>query len=125
MLTEQAAENISASFAGPAAELVQRCVDKSLGGCIATYPCELKAFALTLQFYSGRAYDYVREKFHNCLPHQKTLSAWYSCINGKSGFQDETFAALAEKKTKNADSRLMCTMMVDEMAIRKHWILIG
>ena len=38
MLTEQAAENISASFAGPAAELVQRCVEKSLGGCIATYP---------------------------------------------------------------------------------------
>jgi len=42
MLTEQAAENTSASFAGPAAELVQRCVDKSLGGCIATYPPELK-----------------------------------------------------------------------------------
>jgi len=119
LLTQQAAENITASFTGPAAELVQRCVNRSVGGESAkAYPPELKAFALTLQFYSRRAYEYVRETFNNCLPHQKTLSAWYSCVNGKPGFNDETFAALAEKAT-NTGGRLLCAMMMDEMAIRK------
>lgn len=33
------------------------------------YTEELKAFALTLQFYSNKAYEYVRKKKKNCLYH--------------------------------------------------------
>jgi len=46
MLSQQAADTISSSFSGPAMELVKRCINKGSG----TYPPELKAFALTLQF---------------------------------------------------------------------------
>ena len=38
-------------------ELVKRCINKGSG----TYPPELKAFALTLQFYSAQAYEYVQK----------------------------------------------------------------
>lgn len=37
------------------------------------YPPELRSFALTLHFYSLKAYDYVRETFDTCLPHPSTL----------------------------------------------------
>ena len=33
------------------------------------YSPELRAFTLTLHFYSPRAYKYVRKMFNTCLPH--------------------------------------------------------
>jgi len=41
---------------------------------------ELRAFALTLNFYSAAAYKYVRQVFNNCLPHPSTLRKWYAVI---------------------------------------------
>lgn len=39
------------------------------------YPKELKSFAMTLQFYSSKAYDYVRQTFNLCLPAPSTMRA--------------------------------------------------
>ena len=66
LLSEQAAANLSASFSGSALELIKRCMNKGQYSK-AVYPAELRAFALALQFYSARAYDYVRKTFNNCL----------------------------------------------------------
>lgn len=33
-------------------------------------------FALTLNFYSTKAYNYVRDKFNYSLPHPATLCKW-------------------------------------------------
>ncbi|XP_065652228.1 THAP domain-containing protein 1-like isoform X2 [Hydra vulgaris] len=41
--------------------------------CTKEYPMELKSFALTLNFYSPRAYSYVRKTFTKMLPHPRTL----------------------------------------------------
>lgn len=37
------------------------------------YIPEIRSFAMTLHFYSGKAYDYVRKKFNNQLPHSSTV----------------------------------------------------
>lgn len=37
------------------------------------YDEDVRAFALTLHFYSPRAYNYVREKFDKHLPHVATI----------------------------------------------------
>ena len=66
LLSQQAAENLSASFSGPALDLVMSCLKKGSGGSVRSYPPELHAFALTLQFYSSKAYDYVRLTFNKC-----------------------------------------------------------
>ena len=42
-----------------------------------TYSPELRSFALTLHFFSSRAYEYARKTFKLALPHQKTLVRWY------------------------------------------------
>ncbi|CAL1278929.1 unnamed protein product [Larinioides sclopetarius] len=50
-----------------------------------SYSPELRSFALTLNFYSPRAYDYVRSTFGLSLPHPKTLSRWYQHIEAAPG----------------------------------------
>ena len=83
------------------------------------YSKELKAFALTLQFYSSKAYSYVRQTFNLALPHPSIIRSWYTKIPAEPGFTDLSFRALsvAAKKSKN---KLICALMIDEMAIRKH-----
>lgn len=51
----------------------------------ARYDEQFRSFALTLHYYSPRAYEYVRSKFNLCLPHAKTITKWYGAINGKPG----------------------------------------
>lgn len=41
-------------------------------------PKEIKEFALTLQFYSSKAYNYVRRTFGLALPHPSTIRKWSS-----------------------------------------------
>jgi len=119
MLSQQAADNLSASFSGPALDLVMNCLKKGANEPIRSYPPELRAFALTLQFYSSKAYDYVRQIFNKCLPHPQTISSWYKCLNGNPGFQDEVFLALESRVRGSVRGRMLCSFMMDEIAIRK------
>lgn len=79
-------------------------------------------FALTLQFYSTKAYNYVRETFECALPHPSTITKWYSSINGEPGFTGEAMNAIRAKanEAKTNNKQLLCNLVVDEMAIRKH-----
>jgi len=82
---------------------------------------ELRAFALTLNFYSAAAYKYVRQMFNKCLPHPSTLRKWYAVVDGSPGFTKESMNAIrikvAEMKTKN--KTLLCGMMMDEISIKE------
>lgn len=61
---------------------------------------EVKKFALTLNYYSPCGYNYVRKEFKNNLPHPRTLSNWYSKIDGEPGFTIESFEALKKLITR-------------------------
>jgi hypothetical protein len=70
------------------------------------YTEELKTFAMTLNFYSSQAYNYVRETFDLCLPCERTIRRWYSAVDvvdAEPGFTAEELSAL-EKKLKKKDS---------------------
>lgn len=58
------------------------------------YSPELRSFALTLHYISPRAYTFVRNNFNTCLPHPRTLSRWYQCLNGQPGFTKESLDAI-------------------------------
>lgn len=58
------------------------------------YPPEIIKFALNLNFFSPKSYEYVRETFANCLPAQSTISSWYKTIDLKPCFSIEAFNAL-------------------------------
>ncbi|KAJ8935003.1 hypothetical protein NQ318_012655 [Aromia moschata] len=53
------------------------------------YGDKLKAFSLTLHYYSVKAYNFVRRTFNCALPHPKTITRWYKNINGEAGFTTE------------------------------------
>lgn len=104
---------------GPAAQLIQR-VKK--GSTSQKYSKELRTFALTLQFYSTKAYNFVRKKLKTCLPHISTIRKWYRAIDGSPGFTKEALVALKMKVEEGqaANKTIVCGLIVDEMAIRKH-----
>ena len=104
-------------------ELFARMLSNAKSGKITRqkYPDCLKKFACTLQFYSKKAYNYVRKTFGLGLPHQAQITSWYSSIDGSPGFTKEAFAALelrvAEMQAKG--HKLLCNLTFDEMSIRK------
>lgn len=88
------------------------------------FPESVRVFALTLYFHSPRAYNYLRQRFNNNLPHPKTLQKWYSLSssNGKPGISEDALHVLKKlSEDMNAnDQRLLCSLSMDEMSIRRH-----
>jgi len=82
------------------------------------YSPELRSFALTLNFYSSKAYNYVRKKFRNLLPKTSTIRKWYSVLNGRPGFTNEVLHALKCKVHKMEDP-IFCNLIIDEIGIRE------
>lgn len=82
------------------------------------YSPALRSFALTLNYYSPKAYEYVRRVFNTSLPHPRTLQKWYSKIGGGPGFTKEAFTAI-KRKTDSSTSPLVGTLVLDEMSIRR------
>lgn len=88
-----------------------------------SYDEEVRSFCLTLHFYSARAYNYVRSKFNNNLPAVTTMRNWYASLNASPGFTLEAFEILkqkAERHKSETGEKLLCNLMVDETAIRRH-----
>ena len=84
-------------FAGPSKEIFKRLLKgKKLG----SYSESLKSFALTLHFYSAKAYNFVRKSFKLALPHPKSITGWYSKIPADPGFTGPAFKALELKVYK-------------------------
>lgn len=56
------------------------------------------------------------------LPHPSIIRRWYSTIDGNPGFTEEAFTALQAQvqDEKNKQKNVFCSLMIDEMAIRKH-----
>lgn len=124
MLSANGAEILSKTFSDVPADIMKRMVaDKSSGKLSRkAYPPALRAFALTLNFYSAKAYRYVRKCFNFALPHPSVIRQWYSGVKGEPGFTEESFSALRLKveQAKDKGNEVVCALMMDEMAIKKH-----
>lgn len=78
-----------------------------------------KQFALTLHFYSPRAYRFVRSMF--LLPHPSILRGWVSSVNCEPGYLKEVFNYL---KHNTSEKRYLkeCALIFDSMSIRKQLV---
>lgn len=83
------------------------------------YKPALRQFALSLYFYSPKAYNYVRYKFYNSLPHLKTVSRWYQSVHGEPGIITEALEAI-KRRANSVSYKLVGTLVFDEIAIRQH-----
>lgn len=78
---------------------------------------------MTLQFYSAKAYNYVRKTFDLVLPAPSTIRSWLSKIDCTPGFTQPALTALKNRansyKEKNKGRSMLGCLMLDEMSIRK------
>lgn len=82
----------------------------------AKYSKEILTFALTLQFYSSKGYEYVRSKFACLLPSIETLRKYYARVDAKPGFSKEAFRFLKSRAEKR---RTVVNLVLDEMSIHR------
>ena len=78
------------------------------------YGNEIKEFALTLHFYSPKAYKFVRKSLH--LPHPATLGSWCVKIHCEPGFLEKSLNYIEEKVAEGQQDYII---LIDEMSIRK------
>lgn len=102
-------------MSGPAKHILEKMLQNSK---TRKYSEPLRSFAMTLPFYSRRAYNFVRKTFNNCLPHIETISRWYTSVNGSPGFTEQALAAL-KQKARNNEKTYLCNLVIDEMSIRQ------
>jgi len=82
------------------------------------YDDEVKKFAVTLHYYSPKAYEFVRD--YLTLPHPSTITSWMQSADCNPGFNIEVLNKIAEARQK--DNRNMLSdvvLQVDEMSIHK------
>ena len=117
LLRENVTETIENSFSGLSADIIGNHFnnqDRSERGN--RHNTEVKKFALTLHFYSPRAYDYVRSIFS--LPHPRSLRHWTSSVHCEPVFFEDVFLHLqniVSEDPLNAD----CSLVFDGMSIKQ------
>lgn len=122
-LIEQEVNDLLADLSGPSEKLLETQQRKRKRQpderC---YSQELKIFALNLNFFAPKAYKYVRETFHTCLPHPVTISSWYQNSNCNPGFTSEAFITIkrAAKKAARSGQKFVCNVVFDEIQVKNH-----
>ena len=79
----------------------------------------MKQFALTLNFYSPKAYKFVRKAF--LLPNPSTIRSWIASYNCEPGLFSEVFTEL-QRQGENNHTMTDCCLMLDGMSIRQQTI---
>lgn len=101
-------------------DTIQRIFERKLK-CRGKYSTELRTFALTLHFYSPKAYKYVRNTWGKLLPSISTLKQWYRVVDGEPGFTKESFDAI-QLHSRSKEKTAIVNMVADEIHIRKQII---
>ena len=122
LVSSGCAELLEATFSAVPRELMKRLVSQKAKKNPGAYPPELRAFAMTLKFYSTKAYNYVRDSFDLGLPHVSVIRRWCNSVNGDPGFTQDALTAMKAKvlAAKRDGQEVVCSLMLDEMSIRKH-----
>ena len=80
------------------------------------YSDEIKEFAVTLYFYSPKAYKYVRSIIP--LPNQSLIRKWSTSFKCDPGFIEEAFTSLSDLISGSPINK-DCCLVIDAMSIRK------
>ena len=80
LIPEHMEKRLRDRFSGVSSEIFERMTKFKKSGRGKKCSPELKSFALTLQFYSTKAYKFVRKTLNYVLPHSDVISKWCSKI---------------------------------------------
>ena len=89
-LTEQSADNLQDQFSGISREVfINQLKNKGTKPTGRRYSEEFKQFALTVNFYSHKAYNFLRKSFY--LPHQSSIRQWNFLLIASLDFYQKCF----------------------------------
>lgn len=80
------------------------------------YSEAVKAFAITMHYYSPKAYAYLKSNF--TLPNARTIRRWLESVDCEPGFLTDIIKLVSTKTRDNVYS-----LVIDSMSIRKRLIL--
>ena len=80
------------------------------------YSDVVKEFAMTLHYYSPKAYEYVKTILP--LPHESLIKKWSSVVECQPGFIRESFESLQQDIAKSPEKK-DCFLIIDAMSTRK------
>ena len=115
LVSSDCASILETTFSGVPKELMKRLVTQKKKKNPGAYPKELRSFAMTLKFYSAKAYKYVRNSFDLGLPDPSVISSWYNAMDGEPGFAKEALTALKAKflAAKRDGQKVVCAVCTD------------
>lgn len=118
MVKDAQAVSLKNNFAGTCLELFENQAKNSQrkGSNGRRYTDEVKQFALTLNFYSPRAYRFIRKVFF--LPNPSTIRGWCASVNCEPGLFSEVFTEL-QRQCENSNAMSDCCLQLDGMSIRQ------
>ncbi len=75
-----------------------------------------------MQFYSAKAYEYVRKTFNLALPYQAQIQKWYSKVPAEPGLTEPAFTAIMSRvdAAKIKDEKVLLSAMLDEKSIKTY-----
>lgn len=120
LLSEKDAEFIHGQF-----DSLQLSIFRDTRNNIERAPCGrrysdlVKEFATTLNFYSPKAYQYVRSVIP--LPQPSLIRKWSSSIECEPGFLQESFEAL-KRECSTKPNYEDCFLVIDALSIRKQML---
>ncbi|XP_062535299.1 uncharacterized protein LOC134204499, partial [Armigeres subalbatus] len=80
----------------------------------------VRLFGTTLNFYSSKAYRFVRKAFDNTLSHERTVASWYRTVDSEPGITVESLNVLeAKSKEMTVGRQLLVSLTMDEVAARQ------
>ena len=114
LLSQESCSSLTTNFGHMTTELFRNEAKNNGRSSGSNYSDEIKEFAISLRFYSPKAYKFVRQ--HLSLPHPATLRAWSSNIECEPGFLKLPQQQIADLVNDNQDD---CIIILDEMSIKK------
>ncbi|GFN94273.1 LOW QUALITY PROTEIN: THAP domain-containing protein 9 [Plakobranchus ocellatus] len=117
LISNEAANLLNLNFNNETLTLIQNELEASqTSSGQHRYSEAVKEFAITVHFYSPKAYDYLRGFLH--LPSPSTIRRWATSIDCEPGFLSNVINKLGEDLEKNSDMKDVC-IMFDAISIKK------
>ncbi|KAM7291427.1 hypothetical protein ISCGN_028000 [Ixodes scapularis] len=123
LLADDALAALRQSLCGTPLELCVETLKNTKGPVTkARCPPELRAFAITLHFYSSSAYEYVRNTYDLGIPQVSTIRSWSISTQAEPGFTAEAFQSLRVKvlESEKKGKKIFCALLMDTMRLQKH-----
>ena len=115
-LSDDSSKNLELYFSGLSADIIKNHYNNQNRIAVGRrHSDEVKRFAMTLHFYSPRAYEHVRSVF--MLPHAKSIANWTSSVDCEAGFFIDVFRELKQKVISKS-IKPECALFCDGMKIR-------